>query len=856
MQEKKHKYIISINNKLNRIVKQNHIGNWVFFLIVCLFIIPALYYSIKTPFALIDDYGDWGIVYLVKNWSFFKIYIRDTFLSNDPGRYNPFYQWYNVLTWSVFGPIPWLHHLMRWVMKFIAWYFWIRCLFLFTEIPAKKVLSKTQSLSRKIYPYISKTSLPFWVFTILFVFFPNTPESRLAPVEIHTSLFLAIINYGIAQLILFYNGDLTITSRKTLLLIYLGFIGLSLSKESNIAFLFAIFVSILFIQRKWFSLKVWMRIITLVLIFVYTLLRVKAAFHGGGYGVPTITSHLLIKNSIWLFNSIFQLETQIIIGIGFIFFIIYRLWWIKIGIAIRTTKMSLMTKENAFIIILIAEFIMGYAVLLTSKSQVLRYWFPLIPILAFMIALSVKVLWIKFYENPRRLMIVASGVALFIFYFLTANYYNYLTQFIAQYNTRMIEKRLLNDLERELISGATVIVPKKDEYEDKIRIYFTQFLQYYYHRKYPIYTEIPSGTTGKICYVTQAMGIFDLYREKTFTRKEQYPLLDWSNLLSSRLQGKVAPIIVDTGAEPIEGYTWYIYTNDIANLTSQFIKSNNLFDLYELTVSSYLTQSGNQEFRAPIYQRYNDLLSQYTSSQGFPINADLSLLGYYIRKLEWDKYKIYLLFHMENPFTQDWKLYIKASVSDDYAKYLPEYRQKDKSVIWNFIPNPPTSQWNKNQYIIVSKELASAPIPYQLELGLFRVTERKFIYYSKPVQLGTIDFKNIAEKFMVFIKLENTQYPIGLSNTLKQKVMRETLQNWQVSQGTRVFTTASSYITDNNIIAVYKNNKKMKLILNKFPNNADEAGIFYRDQWPNGYRIYINDGKNVPPRGLYEVEYK
>lgn len=99
--------------------------------------------------------------------------------------------------------------------------------------------------------------------------------------------------------------------------------------------------------------------------------------------------------------------------------------------------------------------------------------------------------------------------------------------------------------------------------------------------------------------------------------------------------------------------------------------------------------------------------------------------------------------------------------------------------------------------------------------------------------------------------------PIKVHANIKIKVppQKEQLKNWSISQGTRVYTQATANLGVEDILAVYKNGKKMQIVYGQFPTNPEEAGVFYSNQWSKGYRIYINDGKNVPPRGNYEVEY-
>ena len=93
-----------------------------FVVLPSLLLSPILYYSLTTPFALVDDYGTWYYLSKLDSFSSFFRWVNVSFLhfSDHHERYRPFWEIYNALAWKGFGPTPWAHHLSRWVFHFGA----------------------------------------------------------------------------------------------------------------------------------------------------------------------------------------------------------------------------------------------------------------------------------------------------------------------------------------------------------------------------------------------------------------------------------------------------------------------------------------------------------------------------------------------------------------------------------------------------------------------------------------------------------------------------------------------------------------------------------------------------------------
>ena len=110
-----------MNNRLKSGVQRLDPAAVAFAAVPTLLYIPALYYSLTTPFSLVDDYV---------LWKYLHIFDGLHTLSDALGakgyevwgdvRYKPAWDIYIGATWKIFGPTPWLHHLARWAMNFGA----------------------------------------------------------------------------------------------------------------------------------------------------------------------------------------------------------------------------------------------------------------------------------------------------------------------------------------------------------------------------------------------------------------------------------------------------------------------------------------------------------------------------------------------------------------------------------------------------------------------------------------------------------------------------------------------------------------------------------------------------------------
>jgi hypothetical protein len=182
----------------------------------------------------------------------------------------------------------------------------------------------------------------------------------------------------------------------------------------------------------------------------------------------------------------------------------------------------------------------------------------------------------------------------------------------------------------------------------------------------------------------------------------------------------------------------YIGSQNIAPLP-ELIKFD-IFKLSDIRSDKELMQSNSSDFIGQIEKRYNQLLTKYINKLGFAVNTAITFVEYAIKKEDIDKYKMYLIFRINGRIEKDWILYVHGKIAEQDITRLPVNQQQNKSVNWDFRPDPLTSQWPKQKYIIISREITAKPIRYEIELGFYRIREGRF---GKTIQLGWVDLKSI-----------------------------------------------------------------------------------------------------------------
>ena len=514
----------AMNNRLKSRVQRPDPATIAFAAIPAALYLPVLYYSLNTPFALVDDYVEWVFLRIFdhfNHWLYIELHIfgrsnhwLDVELLGRHWqnlRYHPFWELYMGAAWKVFGPTPWLHYLARWVAHFCSVFAFAAAFLCFQ----RRNVNGDSATTRRIIRLLPLTALVY-----LWIFFPNQPAARLAMHELHVVFFLGICAWVMASMIRRQSKP---QNRRSELLTYaafcVGFCGIAWSKESNIAAALWLLLSyyallpIAALRRQAGSrisavralkgISVWKALggLPLIAVFLHTLLKVHYVSQEGGYGTGTMTPKLLADNAVWIASELFQVHTSLIITAGLAFLSAVLLLFVAVNIVKKR-----FSDELIFTLFLMGMFASLYLILCASWTQILRYWYILIPPFTTLLAFSIKFI-LEFAAaqwQPKRALgftripplptrnLAAYALIAFIAFFVCCNYYNFLYQTIVQHIARHNDAKLLAETTR-LLDQDQYIQVLDAEYPNGYELitYFNEYLPWFYGREYDLRAQPP-----------------------------------------------------------------------------------------------------------------------------------------------------------------------------------------------------------------------------------------------------------------------------------------------------------------------------------------------------------------------------
>ena len=554
-----------------------------------LLFIPILRYSLDTPFGLIDDYSDWKYSVIFTSPSLFGDWIAYTFIDTESLRYRPFWELYNATAWSIFGTNPWLHHLARWVLHFAAILMFVAAFLRF----ARKDGDRTGR--NRMIPIVPVAFLVY-----LWMFFPNSPASRLSPQEVYTVFFLGICTWVVA---------ITLTSTKQsgwihsgitrYVLFFLGFTGLVLSKEVNVAvalWLLLAYVAWAVIDPG--RMRRIMGVIPLTLVLAFSAYRVYIS--SGNNASSSFDNHM---GSI--LAGIFQTETSLVVTVVFSILLGLALVIAVIGFIRRWRE-----PESLFLLFLIGSVLSLYFVISFFFDKIsLRYWYPIVPIFVMILSFSVKYFITQSSRvSPWLSRALVTAVLIFMLFFLVVNYYNFSSQTISQHSARNTDEAILGESLVLHDDGEYLYTPSDFEHEYQVEFgltYIRYFTEYYpFFRGYDpenvawtgwpwilyitfssprnIVHHDPPDDAEKpyylIAYRQDSILLDLLETRKAISARYGYRILSPARTVAQLLQGGTPYVSVDFGSPAFDGYQditygWTIYHVPFGNYMDRIIDS-------------------------------------------------------------------------------------------------------------------------------------------------------------------------------------------------------------------------------------------------------------------------------------------
>ena len=531
------------------------------FVIPALLFLPALYYSLDTPFDLIDDYADQLRIAFYDNFQSFFGELQRQLTGSGSARFRPFYEFYVGATWKIFGPLPWLHHLSRWVWHLAALLVFAAALLRFANIkpPGRAPGGIIPRAAERL-----AALLPLAFLLYIWFFFPNSPASRVSPQEVYSVFFLGLCTWMAAVALTAEPGRL---SPRRGLLLYgvfgLGYAGLVLAKETNIGVAGWLLLAYLGYARyadrtgRAAGGKLLLGGVPLLLLFLLSLYRIGAAAgrSGAGYGT-SLDGPLLLANLTEIAAGLFQTETSLLITAVFGLLAAVLL----LALASQAVKRR-WNSETALVLLLLGQFAAMLLMLVMSWGVSLRYWYILLPVFAMLLALGVKYLlqWGAAGRPGVRNAIIL-WLAAFLVFFVAANYYNFLWQTLIQHSSRQADSRYLSRITHLLQAGEYVqLHPAAGGEHVLTRLYYTQYRPRFYGEEYAIHRQPPDDPARPYYLVARQPHPLPLPAEAAITHSDNYAILSAPRRVAGWLQGGAPHRSRDLGVYAPGEYRWNIY---------------------------------------------------------------------------------------------------------------------------------------------------------------------------------------------------------------------------------------------------------------------------------------------------------
>ena len=284
----------------------------------------------------------------------------------------------------------------------------------------------------------------------------------------------------------------------------------------------------------------------------------------GMYYVPTRPLlDRFSENAPTILKGLFQYEVSAAITAAFIFLLLSLMVAVFAKISRRKTD-----GELAFIILLLGEFASMFFALSISFGVQPRYWSVLIPLLASLLAFSVKFLL----EDAKRNSAFASctAIALIVFagFFVSANYYNFLHQFIIQHSNRNLDDLVMSKVAFLLNKGEYVQVNPSDQNREQVLSLNSDYNHLKYWRNSPYGKDsihkVPPTNPSKAYYILDYMGkpgVNGFSVHANLIARSDYGVLGCAAKVSGFLQGQAPHTTIDSigGYFALGEYSWVIF---------------------------------------------------------------------------------------------------------------------------------------------------------------------------------------------------------------------------------------------------------------------------------------------------------
>lgn len=523
-----------------------------------LLLTPAIYYSLATPFSLVDDYlyGEnlhdvlvFNDVGSLLNWA------HRNFLSSEIWRFRPFWELANGFALAAYGTVPLLHHLSRWVLHLASVAMFVSAAVIIMGTERNGGRAKESG-----FPDLSQMLVPLALMVHIWIFFPNSPVSRLQPQEVHTVFFLGLCNWMAALMLVESTTASLVRAYLTRGLLCLACLGISWSKEVNVG-LAACPLLFQLVLLSWRKRRVRLEIASsLLLFFTFALaaFRVYAASRnaGVGYGELFSTTYLF-PNVKSILGGLFQGRTSLLISAGFV-----GLGLTLFAVVVRRAYQRGLDHKLLFLSSLLFQFVTLFLPLCLSYDVALRYWYPLVPLLATSMAFSAYfIVDAASARSEATARIIKVCLLTFIGFYIACNYSNFLFQTIVQHSAGALERRTIQEVTRLLEDGEPVWIERTgDEYEDKLIGHFNRgsFFSTLEAKSELVLRRKPIALPYYYD-VSRSMPAMPSTLVWSADNQRSYIIFSTASAVATFFQGGERYLSQDAGIAPFHHYRWNIY---------------------------------------------------------------------------------------------------------------------------------------------------------------------------------------------------------------------------------------------------------------------------------------------------------
>ena len=542
------------------------------FIIPALLFLPALYYSLDTPFNLVDDYFGQVRIALYDNFDAFFDELQRHFTSAGFARFRPFYEFYDGAVWKVAGPAPWLHHLARWGWHLAALFVFAAALLRFAPVRPADNAAAAAGTGVRDGGVISRAAerlaawLPLAFLLYIWFFFPNSPASRLAPQEVYSVFFLGLGTWMAALALTTQPGRL---SPRHGVLLYggfcLGYAGLVFSKESNMGVALWLLLAYLGYARyadrtgRASGWKLLLGAAAPALLLLLALYGISLGASGNdSSGSPLLEVAAFPANAAEIIKRLFQTETSLLITAVFGLLAAVPL----LVMAVKAVKRQ-WNPETAFILLLLGQFAAMLILLSIAWGVSLRYWYILLPVFAMLLALGVKQLlqW-RPAGGPGRRCAAVFGLGAFLVFFVAANYYNFLWQTLIQHSSAQADAQFLARTTGLLRAGEYVQLHHTGDADNLsvlFSLYYTHYRPRFHGEEYAIHRRPPADPARPYYLAALQQHPLPLPVDTLITHGDDYAVLRAARRVAGWLQGGAAYTAIDHGVYYPGDYRWSIY---------------------------------------------------------------------------------------------------------------------------------------------------------------------------------------------------------------------------------------------------------------------------------------------------------